>query len=181
MGKIKYENEVCEYLGIPNIPKKEHDGKSSFKKGVAIVRLAVSGTGYAVCTYDEEDDVEPRIIKSFASEPFYEIEKIFVVPNYMNTSENDIKEMDLDDESKKKAEQLVKEAQELTATSEENKEIEEMQKLPEFIFDEIHNIEEARAWLQSYNSKNRIKGKIPTNEETIKMRLLNIYSQLKNK
>lgn len=178
---IKFEKEVCEYLRIPSIPKKEWNEKDSFKKGVAIVRLAVSGTGYAVCTYDEEEDKEPRIIKSFASEPFYEIGKIFVVPNYMNTSEKDIKEMDLDDESKKKAEALVQEAQELTQQSEQDKEIEEMQKLPEWIFPEITNAEEARAWLSNYNSRNRIKGKIPTNEETIKMRLLNIYSQMKNK
>jgi len=176
---IKFEKEVCEYLQIPSIPRKEWNEKDSFKKGVAVVRLAVSGTGYAVCTYDEDNDVEPRIIKSFASEPFYEIENVFVVPNYMNTSEKDISEMDLDDESKKKAEQLVQEAQELTATSEENKEIEEMQQLPEWIFPEITNAEEARAWLQSWNSKNKVRGKIPTNEETIKMRLLNIYSQMK--
>lgn len=178
---VKFEKEVCDYLKIPSIPKKEWNEEDSFKKGVAVVRLAVSGTGYAVCTYDADDDVEPRIIKSFASEPFYEIEKIFVVPNYMNTSEQDIKEMDLDDESKKKAEQLVQEAQALTTTDEENKEIDEMQKLPEWIFAEIHSLDEARAWLSSYNSRNRIRGKIPTNEETIKMRLLNIYSQLKNK
>jgi hypothetical protein len=176
---IKFEKEVCEYLQIPSIPRKEWNEKDSFKKGVAVVRLAVSGTGYAVCTYDEDNDVEPRIIKSFASEPFYEIENVFVVPNYMNTSEKDISEMDLDDESKKKAEQLVQEAQELTATNEENKEIEEMQQLPEWIFPEITNAEEARAWLQSWNSKNKVRGKIPTNEETIKMRLLNIYSQMK--
>lgn len=176
---IRFEKEVCDYLRIPSIPKKEHDGKSSFKKGVAIVQLSVSGYGYAVCTFDAENDKEPRIIKSFASEPFYGIEKVFVVPNYMNTSEKDISEMDLDDESKKKAEQLVQEAQELTATSEENKEIEEMQQLPEWIFPEITNAEEARAWLQSWNSKNKVRGKIPTNEETIKMRLLNIYSQMK--
>ena len=159
--------------------KKEWNKRDSFKKGVAVVKLAVSGTGYAVCTYDEDFDKEPRIIKSFASDPFYAIENVFVVPNYMNTSEKDISEMDLDDESKKKAEQLVQEAQELTATSEENKEIEEMQQLPEWIFPEITNVEEARAWLQSWNSKNKVRGKIPTNEETIKMRLLNIYSQMK--
>lgn len=178
---VKFEKEVCDYLHIPSIPKKEHDGKSSFKKGVAIVKLAVSGFGYAVCTYDAESEQEPRIIKSFASEPFYGIEKIFVVPNYMNTSEQDIKEMDLDDESKKKAEQLVQEAQGLTQHSEQDKEIDEMQNLPEWIFAEINSLDEARAWLSNYNSRNRIKGKIPTNEETIKMRLLNIYSQLKNK
>lgn len=176
---IKFEKEVCDYLRIPSIPKKEWNKRDSFKKGVAVVRLAVSGTGYAVCTFDEDFDKEPRIIKSFASEPFYGIENVFVVPNYMNTSEKDISEMDLDDESKKKAEQLVQEAQELTATSEENKEIEEMQQLPEWIFPEITNAEEARAWLQSWNSKNKVRGKIPTNEETIKMRLLNIYSQMK--
>jgi len=176
---IKFEKEVCDYLRIPSIPKKEWNKRDSFKKGVAVVKLAVSGTGYAVCTFDEDFDKEPRIIKSFASEPFYGIENVFVVPNYMNTSEKDISEMDLDDESKKKAEQLVQEAQELTATSEENKEIEEMQQLPEWIFPEITNAEEARAWLQSWNSKNKVRGKIPTNEETIKMRLLNIYSQMK--
>ena len=179
---IKFEKEVCDYLGIPSIPKKEWNESDSFKKGVAVVRLAVSGVGYAVCTYDEDDDVEPRIIKSFASEPFYEIEKIFVVPNYMNTSEKDINEMDLDDESKEKALQIVQEAQELTQQSEQNKEIEEMQKLPEWIFPEIENREQAIAWLQNYNNRNHNKkGKIPTNEETIKMRLLNIYSQMKNK
>lgn len=179
---VKFEREICEYLGIPSIPKKEHDGKSSFKKGVAIVQLSVSGYGYAVCTFDAENDNEPRIIKSFASEPFYGIEKIFVVPNYMNTSEKDIKEMDLDEESKKKVESLVQEAQELTKQSEENKEIEEMQQLPEWIFPEIENREQAIAWLQNYNNRNHNKkGKIPTNEETIKMRLLNIYSQMKNK
>lgn len=177
---IKFEKEVCEYLQIPSIPKKEWNEKDSFKKGVAVVRLAVSGVGYAVCTYDEDDDVEPRIIKSFASEPFYEIEKIFVVPNYI-TSEKDIGEMDLDDESKKKVEQLVQEAQELTQQSEQDKEIEEMQNLPEWIFDEIHNYHEAYAWLQAWNKKNKVKGQVPTNEETIKMRLLNIYSQMKNK
>ena len=179
---VKFEKEVCDYLKIPSIPKKEWNEEDSFKKGVAVVRLAVSGTGYAVCTYDAESEQEPRIIKSFASEPFYGIEKIFVVPNYMNTSEQDIKEMDLDDESKKKAEQLVQEAQALTTTNEEDKEIDEMQNLPEWIFPEITNAEEARAWLQNYNNRNHNKkGKIPTNEETIKMRLLNIYSQMKNK
>lgn len=178
---IKFEKEVCEYLQIPSIPKKIWNEKDSFKKGVAVIRLAVSGIGYAVCTYDEDCDVEPRIVKSFASEPFYGIEKIFVVPNYMNTSEKDINEMDLDDESKNKARQLVQEAQELTQQSEQDKEIEEMQKLPEWIFSEIENLEQARAWLQNYNSRNKIRGRIPDSEETIKMRLLNIYSQMKKK
>lgn len=176
---IKFEKEVCEYLQIPSIPKKEWNESDSFKKGVAVVRLAVSGVGYAVCTYDEDNDVEPRIIKSFASEPFYEIEKIFVVPNYMNTSGNDINEMDLDDESKEKALQIVQEAKELTQQSEQDKEMEEMQKLPEFIFDEIHNIDEAKAWLKAYYTKNHMNNRIPKDEEAIKLRLLNIWSTKK--
>lgn len=178
---IKFEKEVCEYLRIPSIPKKEWSYNGSFKKGVAIVRLAVSGLGYAVCTFDENNEKEPRIIKSFASEPFYNIEKIFVVPNYMNTSEQDIREMDLDDESKKKVEQLVQEAQELTSENEEDNELNEMKNLSEWIFPEIHNYHEAYAWLQAWNRKNKVKGQVPTNEETIKMRLLNIYSQMENK
>lgn len=178
---IRFENEVCNYLQLPAIPKKEWNGKDSFKKGVAVVRLLVSGLGYAVCSFDNEYDKEPRIIKSFAAEPFFEIQKVFLVPNYMNTSDSDIKDMDLDEESKKKAEEIVKEAMELTKEkTEEDKKVEEMQALPEWVFPEITNAEEARAWLQSYNAKRGVKkGKIPTNEDTLKMRLLNIYSQIK--
>ena len=56
-------------------------------------------------------------------------------------------------------------------------------KLPEWIFPEIQNIEQAQAYLREYNRMNGIKkGKVPTNEETIKMRLYNIYmSQKKRK
>ena len=48
-------------------------------------------------------------------------------------------------------------------------------------FPEIQNIEQAQAYLREYNRMNRIKkGKIPTNEETIKMRLYNIYMSQNN-
>ena len=53
---------------------------------------------------------------------------------------------------------------------------------PEWIFDEIHNMSEAQAWLKQYNQRNGIKkGKVPTNEETIKMRLYNIYMSNKKR
>ena len=60
--------------------------------------------------------------------------------------------------------------------------IEKANKLPEWIFDEIHNMSEAQAWLKQYNQRNGIKkGKVPTNEETIKMRLYNIYMSNKKR
>ena len=51
----------------------------------------------------------------------------------------------------------------------------------EWVFDEIHNKEEAMAWIKSYNQRNKIRGHIPENEETIKMRLLAIRSDLNKK
>lgn len=178
MGKILCEQEVCKWLDIPSIPKKEHDGKSSFKSGVAVTQLALGDKAYAVCQFDAQTMTEPRIIKTFANQPFYGIEKVFVVPNYMET---DVEKMDLDDESKKKAEILVQEAKELAQEGTKDKELEEMKQLPEWVFDHIHSIEEARAYLANYNKTNRIKGSVPSNEETIKMRLLNIYSQQKKR
>ena len=59
--------------------------------------------------------------------------------------------------------------------------MEELEKLNEWVFDEIHNRDEAEAWLRNYNKKNRIGGKVPKNEETIKMRLMAIYSEMNNK
>ena len=176
---IKYEEEICKHLNIPSIPKKEWNKKDSFKTGVAITKLALGGEAFAVCTFDVENDKEPRVIKSFANEPFYGVEKVFVLPNYMET---DVEKFDLDEESKKKAEEIIKEAKELTKEkTQEDKQVEEMQALPEWVFPEITNVDEARAWLSNWNNTHKIKGKIPTNEETIKMRLLNIYSQMKNK
>ena len=34
---IEFEKEVCAWLTIPSIPKKEWDGNSSFKYGVAVI------------------------------------------------------------------------------------------------------------------------------------------------
>ena len=170
---VEYEKEVVAYLNLPSLPKKEWNQQDSFKDGVAVVSLSLGRLAYAVCTFDKETDKEPRIKKVFGIEPFTSIEKVFVVPSYMD---NDTSDADLDTESKKRAEQLAAEAKELENQGTIDEAIEDANKLPEWIFPEIHNIEEAQAYLREYNRINRIKkGKIPTNEETIKMRLYNIY------
>ena len=170
---IEFEKEVITYLNIPSIPKKEWNGKDSFQDGVAVLNLLSGQKAYAVCTFDKETDETPRIKKVFGIEPFSDIENIFIVPSYMD---NDTSEVDLDAESKKRAEQLAAEAQELENEGTVDEAVQEADKLPEWIFDEIHNMSEAQAWLKQYNIRNGIrKGKIPSNEETIKMRLYNIY------
>lgn len=176
---IQFEKEIINYLNLPNIPKRVWDGLSSFQDGVAIVDLSLGRQAYAVCTFDKETDREPRIKKVFGIEPFTGIEKVFVVPSYMD---NDTTDVDLDAESKKRAEQLAAEAEELENQGTVEEAVENANKLPEWIFDEIHNREEAIAWLKQYNIQNKIKkGKVPTNEETIKLRLYNIYMSNKNR
>lgn len=176
---VEYEKEVVAYLNLPSLPKKEWNQQDSFKDGVAVVSLSLGRLAYAVCTFDKETDKEPRIKKVFGIEPFTSIEKVFVVPSYMD---NDTSDADLDAESKKRAEQLAEEAKELENQGTVDEAIEDANKLPEWIFDEIHNKDEAIAWLKQYNIRNKIKkGKVPTNEETIKMRLYNIYMSNKNR
>ena len=176
---IQFEKEIINYLNLPNIPKRVWDGLSSFQDGVAVINLSLGRQAYAVCTFNNDEDKEPRIKKVFGIEPFTSIEKIFVVPAYMD---NDTTEVDLDAESKKRAEQLAAEAQELENEGVVDEAIQKADELPEWIFDEIHSREEAMAWLKNYNIRNGIKkGKIPSNEETIKMRLYNIYMSNKNR
>lgn len=178
--EILFEKEVIKHLGLPSIPKKPWNGKDSFNDGVAVLELFDNSKAYAVCTFDKESDKEPRIKKVFCVEPFKAVGEIYVVPSYMD---NDTTDVDLDSESKKKAEQLAAEAMELENEGTVDEAIEEANKLPEWIFPEIQNIEQAQAFLREYNRMNGIKkGKVPTNEETIKMRLYNIYmSQKKRK
>lgn len=177
---VEFEKEVVAYLNLPSLPKKEWNQRDSFKDGVAVVGLSLGRLAYAVCTFDKETDKEPRIKKVFGIEPFTSIEKVFVVPSYMD---NDTTNADLDTESKKRAEQLAAEANELENKGVVDEAVENANKLPEWIFDEIHNRDEAIAWLKQYNQRNGIKkGKVPTNDDTIKMRLYNIYmSQKKHK
>ena len=170
---IEFEKEVIAYLNLPSIPKKEWSQMDSFQDGVAVVNLSLGRQAYAVCTFNKDEDREPRIKKVFGIEPFTSIEKVFVVPSYMD---NNTTEVDLDAESKKRAEQLAAEAQELENEGVVDEAIQKADELPEWIFDEIHNKDEAIAWLKQYNIRNKIKkGKVPTNEETIKLCLYNIY------
>ena len=168
---ISFEKEVCSYLNIPSLPKKEWDGKSSFKNAVATIKLGGSRLAYAVASYDEAKDDAPRVVKSFMTEPFYGIDKIFVVPSYMDT---DVDNMDLDEQSKKAAEDLKKEADELEKQGAyENMEVPEN----EYCFDHIHNDEEAIAFIEAYNRENNIKGAIPKKHESIIARLTVIYAE----
>ena len=168
---ISFEKEVCSYLNIPSLPKKEWDGKSSFKNAVATIKLGGSRLAYAVASYDEAKDDAPRVVKSFMTEPFYGIDKIFVVPSYMDT---DVDNMDLDEQSKKAAEALKNEADEL-----ENQGADETIEVPknEYCFDHIHNDEEAIAFIEAYNRENNIKGAIPKKHESIIARLTVIYAE----
>lgn len=177
---IAFEKEIIQHLSLPSIPKKQWDGKSSFKYGVAVTCLGSNIEAYAVCTFDADKDKMPRVIKSFASEQFYGISHIYPVPSFMDV---DVASMDLDEASREAAERLAQEAKELVAeeSGEDNETEREMNALPEWVFDNIHNIEEAQAFVQSWNAKNKIKGRVPQNEETLKLRLLTIYNTMKEK
>lgn len=172
----KFENEIIEYLNLPSIPAKEWDRKTGFDKGVAVVKLLCGGEAYAACTYNPEKDNAPRVTKVFTLEQFNGIEKVLVVPSYMNSIE-DVADMDLDEESKRKAEGLLKEAGELENEGSEST-VTPMEELPEWIFPEIKGKEQAVAWLKRYNSSNKIKGNVSKNPEVIKLRLYAIYSEI---
>ena len=173
-----FEKDVIQHLNLPSIPKKEWDGKSSFSKGVALLSLRGEREAYAVASFDADVDKRPNIVKVFGIEPFVNIKKVFVVPSYM-TTEEEIKDMDLDEQSKKKVREVLNEAKEIEndGTKEENP----MENLPEWIFPEIENKEQAVAWLKDFQSRNKQKGRIPTTDENIKLRLFSIYSELQKK
>ena len=172
------ENEVCKYLGIPSIPKKKWDGNSGFKNGVGIVDLMSGNKAYVAVTFNPEKDKLCRVVKVFINEQFGNVDEnsIFVVPDYMDT---DVENMDFDEKSKEAAKALVNEALDLensdTAASKVT--------LPEneYYFDNIHDDEEAQAFIKSYNQSNKIRGKVPTTHEAIVMRLSVIYSEMNNK
>ena len=94
---VQYENEICQYLGIPSIPKRKWDGKQSFLRGCATIVHDDGSKSYAVATFDNEQHNEPRILKVFSLERYVDVHEIFVVPPYMDTNVDD---MDLDEESK---------------------------------------------------------------------------------
>lgn len=174
MENILFENEICKELGLPAIPKKEWDGESPFDKGVGIVKTTFGDKAYAVVRFDVEKEQEPNVVKVFSSAPFVGIEKVFIVPSYMET---EVKDADLDEESKKKAEELANQAEEMENEDDGDK-ITEPQENPYF-FDHIHNDEEAIAFIESYNKENKIGGRVPKSHDTILMRLSVIYADLK--
>ena len=181
MEKILFENEVLEKLKLPSIPVKKWNGKDSFKEGVAVTVLQSGSSAYAVAAFDAEEDEKPRIKKVFTLEPFFSIKDIFVVPAYMD-SVDDVDDMDLDKESKEAALRLAEEAQELEEEGVESKAMKDMKELPEWVFDNVHNAEEAAAFIKAYNRKNKINGgRMPQNEEGLKLRLLTIYDEMKKK
>lgn len=177
---ILFEKQIVEYLGLPSIPVKEHDGKMPFDKGVAVVETYENNMEYAICKYDPSGgDKEPRVIKTFSITPFKKIIRIFVVPNYMSRIE-DVNSMDLDEDSKKRAEEILKEAKEIEDEGVvENNELTTPKN--EYYFEHIKSDEEAHAYIQAYNSRNKIRGKIPTTHEGLVMRLAVIYSDTQKK
>ena len=170
---ILFEKEICAFLSLPSIPKKEWDNKSAFKNGVAVVNT-YSGQAYAVASFNPDKDSSVRITKVFSGEQFSKIEKVFVVPAYMN---KDTKSFDLDAESKKNAEMLVKEAEEIENEG-TSLAVPDINELPEWIFDDIKTRDEAEAWLRAYNKRNKVRGDIPKKDETIKLRLYAIYTEM---
>ena len=177
----KYENEVIEYLGIPSLPKKEWDKKSSFARGVAIVELVNGGEACAVCSFSPESgDTNPHITKVFGIVPFKGIKSIHAVPDYM-AKEEDVAMMDLDEASKEKAARIIREANEIENGDVEDDAMATLKELPEWIFPHISNREEAEAFVREYKRTNRIKGSIPKSDENLKSYLYVIYSETQKK
>lgn len=174
--EVLFEKEVCAYLRLPSIPKKVHNGRDSFSRGVAVVSLHTGYEAYAVASFDAEKDEKPRIVKVFSQEPFTQILRVYIVPQYMDV--DDIRDADLDDESKKRAEELAKEAKEI-----EDEGVEEETKEPEneYFFDHIKDDDMARAYIAAYNKTNKIKGRVPKTHEGLVMRLSVIYAETNKK
>lgn len=173
---VLFEKEICEALRLPSIPKKKWDGKSRFKKCVAVVKTISNVEVYAVASFDSEKDKEPRIVKVFSQEPFDKVGDIFIVPQYMDVE--DIQNADLDEESKKRAEELANEAKEIEdeGVAEEVKEPEN-----EYYFDHIHSDEEAAAFIASYNKTNKLRARVPKTHDGLIMRLSVIYAETNKK
>lgn len=51
----------------------------------------------------------------------------------------------------------------------------------EYFFDNIHNDDEAIAFIKAYNKRNKINGKVPKNHDTIVMRLGVIFADMEKK
>lgn len=173
---IRYEKEVVQFLNLPKIPKKEWDGKTAFKNGVAVVTLVSGDQAYATATFGERESGggEIKIKKVFTLEPFVSIDKCYIVPNYMD---EDVDNFDMDEQSKDRARFILEEAHELERDGIEQEPI--IEGVNEWVFPEIHNREEAEAYVRSYRKRNRIKGKCPSNADDLKAYLYVIASDKK--
>lgn len=173
---IYNEKDVLSYLRLPSLPKKSWDGKTSFRNCVAVVRLSDEDCAYAVASFDEEKDDAPRITKVFSQEPFFEVIKVLLVPEYMDVE--DIQNADLDDESKKRAKELAEEAKEI-----ENEGVESETDEPEneYYFDHIKSDEEAAAFIAAYNKSNKLRARVPKTHEGLIMRLSVIWDETNRK
>lgn len=175
----RFEQDVLDYLGLPSMPRKKWDGASHFDKGVAVVEDRYGDKYCAACSFvDGRDYDKPVITKVFGIEPFVRIVDIYTVPDYMSVA-SEVPDMDLDAESKKRAEEILEEAAEMSAEVEAGEADGELKQLPEWIFPEITNKAEAEAWLRRYRSVNHIRGRIPTDEEAIKLSLYSIFQDNK--
>lgn len=173
---MMYERDVLAYLNLPSLPRKEWDGESSFARGVCKLLMRSGRYAYGVCTFDvDAGDVYPRIVKVFGLEPFVDVEEIYVVPEYMAT-ESDVDDMDLDAESKEAVSAVLADAEELSSVGDEDAILDADDN--EWVFDEIHDAEEARAWLKSWNESHKVKGALPKKDETLKLRLLAIRAEM---
>lgn len=173
---IYFEKEIIEYLHLPSIPKKEWNGTDGFKNGVAIVNTVNGSKAYAVASYDPDEHEKPVIVKVFGYEQFKDIDKVFIVPSYMDT---DVDNYDVDEESKRRAAMIAKDA----AAAETTADCDDI--VPpenEYYFDNIHNDEEARAFIDAYNKRNNLKrARVPKNHEGLVMRLSVIYNEENSK
>lgn len=155
-----YEKEILEYLNVPSIPKKLWDGVKPFKNACGVVESKNGILCYAVFGFSEKANAA-FVKKVFGEEPIIKIKEIYPVPDYMDMQ--DIEKWDLDEESKNAAKNLADEALEI-----ESEKVENDEPLNEWIFDEIHNIDEARAFVASYRERKKMRGKPIKDEESLK-------------
>ena len=170
MEEIRFENKICQFLGIPAIPKKKWDKETQFDNGVAIIKRVTGDEDYAVCSFNSTIDENVRITKDFGFEPFVEIIEVYPVPAYM---EDNIENMQLDEESKMAMEVLLEEKKEIVNKNVEKPKVD----VYEWGYPFIKNQKEAEAYL----AKNNTRGRIPTNKITLQNKLRLMYREEQNK
>lgn len=166
-----YEKEILQYLNIPSIPKMEWDGKKPFKNACGEILVKGDVQAFAVFGFSESSN-SPYVKKVFGEEPIAKIGKIYPVPDYMDMQ--GIENWDVNEESKNAAIALANEAIEM-----EQEKQEDVEETSEWFFDEIHNLEEARAWVANYRKKKRMRGKPIKDEESLKNFLYVLYKNKK--